>query len=39
VTNTFRGASRTATKLEPITTTNQEDLLGDYDYSFFHQLP
>jgi hypothetical protein len=39
VTNSFRGASRTSTRLEAITTTNQEDLLGDYDFAFFHQLP
>lgn len=39
VTNTFRGASRTSTTLEPVTTTNQEDLLGDYDFAYFHQLP
>lgn len=39
VTNSFRGASRTTTTLEPVTTTNQEDLLADFDFSFFHQLP
>lgn len=39
VTNTFRGASRTSTSLAPVTTSNQEDLLGDYDFAYFHLLP
>jgi hypothetical protein len=37
--NTFRGASRTATVLEPVTPSNPEDYLADYNFAFFHQLP
>ena len=37
--NTFRGASRTATTLAPVTPSNPEDYLNDYDFAFFHQLP
>lgn len=39
VSNSFRGASRTATTLEQITTTNHEDLIADYEYASFHILP
>jgi len=39
VTNNFRGASRSSTQLEQITTSNQEDLLADFQFAFFHQLP
>jgi hypothetical protein len=39
VSNTFRGTDRTATLLEPVTPSNPEDYLNDYNFAFFHQLP
>ena len=39
ITNTFRGAARTSAVLAPVTPSNPEDYLADYDFAFFHQLP
>lgn len=39
VTNSFRGASRAYTAIMPVTPSNPEDYLADYEFALFHQLP